>query len=313
MEVEDDLPNEMTQKILSMIKAHPHISIKEIADQTGLSNEQVKSALKKISNSSRKASEKQNIDLTKIKEKSQTIFPPVVIHLAYAQWLRESPDAIPFKKWFQLTYEKWYESQGKSFETWLREMAHSKPIMTMTSEKPETVTSHYAVKEICDALKSKGFSVEVCENYVFAKRNCLIGLPVGLFIAIEEERSAQLNKYTDANISVICPLTEFRQRLSSLLSWWSRPKRANADGLNINVLTSFGWHSWLNEEERKECLIAAAGELGEEHVHNVLLWLCNSWSSNPMIPQAYSANVRCDYQWSILIYREKRFLLSFEK
>jgi len=239
------------------------------------------------------------------KKRKSSAFPGKFIGLAYAQWLRETyaikkeePAFKSFENWLQESHNKWLEEgKGKTFGTWLRDRAHTEPRLRGNAEKPKSTTRQDAFSEIRDTLASEGFSIEVCEDYVFAKRNREVGLPFGLFISVQKKESALVCKYVQAKITMVCHVTRFRQRLRNLTRWWFHHDSKPVGGLNTNVLTSFGWHAYLNENLRQERLMDATHELGETHVSNVLLWLKNSWPMNPIMPEEYSFHVSQDYHW----------------
>lgn len=254
---------------------------------------------------------------TKVTKKSKSSAHPFAgaLNVAYAQWLRENPPDKPFEKWLQETFYKWQvEGKGKSFETWLREKAQRKISVETFAEKQLSLQD--VLRKVCDALISNGFSVEVCENYIFAKRNCEGRLPLSLFISVQKKESPLVCRYAESKIAMICHITKFRERLSSLKYWFFYRNRNPIDQLDTDVLTSFGWHAYLNENVRRECLLNAMSVLGETRVANVLLWLKNTWPNNPIMPEEYSFNVAQDYDWvrsnfeeNIHYYRLKNELL----
>jgi phage FluMu protein Com len=170
---------------------------------------------------------------------------------------------------------------------------------TRVSKEPKSKiwVKEDALKKVQDVLRSEGFVIQMCEDCVFAKRNRENGLPLRLFVSVHEKESPMARPYAEAKITMVFHVTKFQQRLSNLMRWWFYPKRKPVGELNINVLTSFGWHAFLNEDTREECLMAAVNELGETHVANVLLWLKNAWPMNPIMPEEYSFNVSQDYNW----------------
>lgn len=82
------------------------------------------------------------------------------------------------------------------------------------------------------------------------------------------------------------------------MRWWLNPEPKHIGELNQDVLTSFGWHAYLNEDTRQESLLVAENELGESHVANVLIWLKNSWRNNPQRRfEEYYQIASQDYNW----------------
>lgn len=247
----------------------------------------------------------QTLVIARMKKKSKSsTFPRKFLGVAYAQWLRETyaikkgATMKTFENWLQEAHGRWLEEgKGRSFNEWLRDRAQTKSGVDKNTLKNEITAKQDAVKEICNALVSEGFSIEVCEDYVFAKRNRQFGAPIGLFISAQKKESASAYRYVQAQITMVCHVTRFRQRLKGLLRWWLFPRQTPIGELDTNVLTSFGWHAYLKEDVRQESLLAATNELGETRISNVLLWLKNSWPTNPIMPEEYSFHVRQDYNW----------------
>jgi len=106
----------------------------------------------------------------------------------------------------------------------------------------------------------------------------------------------EMNTLTDFNVSI--NVNRFKQRLSGVMEWLLHPREFKVGHLNSDVLTAFGWHADLPEDIRHDRLIAAEGELGDEHIAKVLAWLRNSWSHHPNDKFVeHSEKAADDYDW----------------
>ena len=88
----------------------------------------------------------------------------------------------------------------------------------------------------------------------------------------------------------------FKRLIEGLDKIWSTQTKAFVSGLNLEVLTPFGWHASLDEPSRQAALGRCAAGLGIDHVLNVLRWLRNSWQNHPT-HYVHSEAVKRDYLW----------------
>jgi hypothetical protein len=172
------------------------------------------------------------------------------------------------------------------------------PTQALTKAQTPMLSKQDAMEEISNALKLEGFSTpQTFGNCVFATRYRETGAPIRLFILVHDKESTMAREFAEPRISIIFHVSKFRQRLRSMMRWLFNPKPKPIGELNTDVLTSFGWHAYLNEDTRQDSLLAATNELRETHVAKVLLWLKNSWPMNPNMPEEYSFHVSQDYNW----------------
>jgi hypothetical protein len=155
-----------------------------------------------------------------------------------------------------------------------------------------------AFRKLIEALDYWHFQIEVGFDYVFGELSVWHKEPIRIYVCVQQNNSRfiESNFLKDFNASI--NVTKFKQRLSGIMEWLINPREFKVGHLNSDVLTAFGWHADLVEDARHERLIAAEGELGDEHIAKVLLWLRNSWSHHPNYKFVeYSESAADDYDW----------------
>jgi hypothetical protein len=191
---------------------------------------------------------------------------------------------------------------------------------TIIDAQSKAMTKEEAFSKIQKTLSLLGFQVEKGEDFVLAKRKRTDGMSFGLFMSVKPTENIGLREYLKTKVAPIFHILDFDKRLRRLVDWWLKPPRLRPDELDVNVLTSFGWHSYLSEDIRQEALTLAAYGLNGTRVTRLLNFLKNTWPKNPNMPMEYSFNVKRDYDWfyenfgdNIRRYHlKKRFLLALQ-
>jgi hypothetical protein len=155
-----------------------------------------------------------------------------------------------------------------------------------------------AFSRILTVFQTRGFTCEYGDDYVFAVLETRGASSLGFFVSIQDSKSNFVQRYSSPQVSTAFHVSQFGQRLGNMLQWFLHPRQGEIGELGQDVLTSFGWHAYFNEDLRQMALLAAENELGEEHVTRVLGWLTNAWKNHPLEKFGeYSEIASADFDW----------------
>jgi hypothetical protein len=143
-------------------------------------------------------------------------------------------------------------------------------------------------------LTNRGYETESFDTYIVAWHK------QGFHrLIIKIENSENRGEYQEFETMVL-PYYKFRQLIPRLDQAIARlaadSELPDTSQLNTDVITSFGWHAYVDAETRHQALEFASAVWGSSHILNLLGWLRNTWPNNPKLSH-YADVAEADYCW----------------